>query len=114
MGRDSWDGRSRMCCFLRQMVISSVTWDGRRACSFSSRDLILHLTVPDMRRCLGFSLPCRALEVQSAGVGAAECQILPEALTQAGGFHAGSCVHSVPKEAVTRHFVPHNSSYTGS
>lgn len=41
-------------------------------------------------------------------------QIVPESLTQAGGLHAGGCVYSVPKKAITRHFVPHNSSHAGS
>jgi len=41
-------------------------------------------------------------------------QIVPELLTQAGGLHAGGCVYRVPKKAIPRHFVPHNSSYTWS
>lgn len=39
---------------------------------------------------------------------------VPKSLTQAGGLHAGGCVYRVPKQAIARHFVPHNSSYTGS
>lgn len=81
-------------------------------------NLISHLAMHNVKGVLGVFLSLRYLRDVECRCEPDWCvrnaQIVPESLTQAGGLHAGGCVYSVPKKAIPRHFVPHNSSYTGS